>query len=688
MLCPPTPVLRSLSDPLASATASHALRSYTLLISVRDSGIGVSRDALQRLFSSFSQAHPETNRLYGGTGLGLAISKSLVNLLGGTIWMESVLGQGSTVFIKLPVKGLDLETAAAGLVSSQTLSADKKAEAKVLQQQRALDMTAADVADAATHKENLITPFHLLHAAERHSTGVQTTPTASQRMVGHDATSSATPVVGVATAAGSSTVSSNTLSSHPVRCAVIHSTPVVGHIITQTILDWGDAAQFFTSLRGLLHLQSEAATDCSKGETAAEAVPTSGAILDTPPSHLSDSDSSRIPSPIAALPPLSPSSLPLPSFTVGIDPTSCPSLPTSAPADFDVILVDLMSCRSLNELPLLLHLYALTRQPSCGAVLLGLVPLGTSHSSVEGMVDSVASHPLKARHLYLAVHEQRRPQGLRRALSRPTSSATEVEPPAPVITSAEPASSSNSSASVSIAPPPDPLVRSKSKEKDASSMESAAAARASASLPASSHHASPSSSSSLSFAASHPLRILIAEDNSINIRILSKMLQRLGYSSSQYRLTADGRSAAEELHRENMLIPAPISTNNQVSEAANQSPGSSASASVVPPLVKGPDCYDLILMDLQMPLLDGCGSSALIRGYGPSVHQPYICAITANAMEGDANTCMNAGMNDYLTKPVTMEALSKALSIAYLHSTKNNTNPAANGAAGNTSTGQ
>jgi CheY-like chemotaxis protein len=64
--------------------------------SVRDTGIGIPADRVDRLFQSFSQVDASTTRLYGGTGLGLAISKQLVGLMGGVMWMESELGKGST----------------------------------------------------------------------------------------------------------------------------------------------------------------------------------------------------------------------------------------------------------------------------------------------------------------------------------------------------------------------------------------------------------------------------------------------------------------------------------------------------------------------------------------------------------------------------------------------------------------
>jgi two-component system, sensor histidine kinase RpfC len=74
-----------------------------LLFRVIDSGIGIRPEDRQRIFDSFTQADDATNRRYGGTGLGLAIAKQLAGLLGGEIGVESVPGEGSTFWIKVPI---------------------------------------------------------------------------------------------------------------------------------------------------------------------------------------------------------------------------------------------------------------------------------------------------------------------------------------------------------------------------------------------------------------------------------------------------------------------------------------------------------------------------------------------------------------------------------------------------------
>jgi PAS domain S-box-containing protein len=83
-------------------------RAYRLELAVRDTGIGIPPDRMDRLFASFSQVDASTTRRYGGTGLGLAISKRLVELMGGSIAVESEEGTGSTFRIALTAKAADV----------------------------------------------------------------------------------------------------------------------------------------------------------------------------------------------------------------------------------------------------------------------------------------------------------------------------------------------------------------------------------------------------------------------------------------------------------------------------------------------------------------------------------------------------------------------------------------------------
>lgn len=137
-------------------------------------------------------------------------------------------------------------------------------------------------------------------------------------------------------------------------------------------------------------------------------------------------------------------------------------------------------------------------------------------------------------------------------------------------------------------------------------------------LPASGPRPSPAVHHVESLASSPPLRLLLVDDNAINRTVASKMLQKLGLSPAT---AADGHEAIEAVRSGN---------------------------------------YDIVLMDVQMPEMDGLEATRRIRR-ALAVQQPRIIAMTANAIEGDRETCLEAGMDDYLAKPVRLETLAAAL---------------------------
>ena len=133
--------------------------------------------------------------------------------------------------------------------------------------------------------------------------------------------------------------------------------------------------------------------------------------------------------------------------------------------------------------------------------------------------------------------------------------------------------------------------------------------------------ATPSSKSQFNkaLADAHPLRILLAEDNLINQKVALRMLERLGYNAD---VAANGLEAVHAL----TLRP-----------------------------------YDLILMDIQMPEMDGIEATQRIRAGWPPENQPRIVAMTANALAGDRETYLTGGMDDYVSKPIKVEELTRVL---------------------------
>ncbi|WP_338867645.1 hybrid sensor histidine kinase/response regulator [Myxococcus stipitatus] len=116
-----------------------------------------------------------------------------------------------------------------------------------------------------------------------------------------------------------------------------------------------------------------------------------------------------------------------------------------------------------------------------------------------------------------------------------------------------------------------------------------------------------------------PLRILLVEDNPTNQRLASLMLDRLGYP---VQAASNGREALEWAMRQR---------------------------------------FDVVLMDLQMPEMDGLEATRRLRQELPPKVQPWVVAMTANAMDSDREQCFEAGMDDFLAKPIRVEALTAAL---------------------------
>ncbi|HYN60420.1 MAG TPA: response regulator, partial [Rubrivivax sp.] len=118
----------------------------------------------------------------------------------------------------------------------------------------------------------------------------------------------------------------------------------------------------------------------------------------------------------------------------------------------------------------------------------------------------------------------------------------------------------------------------------------------------------------------HPLRILLAEDNVVNQKLAMRLLQQMGYRAD---VASNGIEAIECIARQP---------------------------------------YDLVLMDVQMPEMDGLEATRrIVARWSDAAQRPRIVAMTANAMQGDREECLAAGMDDYVTKPIRVDALVAAL---------------------------
>jgi len=126
-------------------------------------------------------------------------------------------------------------------------------------------------------------------------------------------------------------------------------------------------------------------------------------------------------------------------------------------------------------------------------------------------------------------------------------------------------------------------------------------------------------------AARMPLRILIAEDNLINQQVARRLLLRFGYQTD---VVGNGQEAVNTVSKER---------------------------------------YDLLFMDVQMPVMDGLEATRQIRSILTREQRPYIVAMTANALKEDRALCLNAGMDDYMSKPIRATEIPEVIGRAFAH---------------------
>jgi signal transduction histidine kinase/CheY-like chemotaxis protein len=450
-----------------------------LLLSVRDTGIGIPSDKLGQLFQAFTQVDASTTRKYGGTGLGLAISRKLCRLMGGEINVTSEAGRGSDFFFEVPLK---------------VAPDDEGRESEQLWTQQIQN--------------------HRLFAFCQHPTTRQLLHLHCQQwnVVIHDI-----PSLDV-------TFQDLSAQDQLVIDVTGLDQPDPQHLMLQAA-HFGAGIVILSTLGGardrITAPPNARAIKISKPLKRRELLRSLAGLATTP-----------IPSPPPPAPPLlTPPQPPLP-------------LPHSSP----------------------------TPIPQS--------PLTASHTPLPGHI-AQPSHPLPP------------------------------PPPTP------------SNADIPL-PSPGPLqnLPDRRSAEPTPSGERAAASQHNAHISEATSRALARSAGApgTTFADQYPARILLVEDQPLNQKISSMLLQRLGYSVVD--IANHGQEAVD-----------------MVSQTQ----------------------YDIIFMDLQMPVMGGTDATREIRGNFLLKHQPAIIAMTGHALTGVREACREAGMNDFLAKPVSLDDFRRSI---------------------------
>ena len=571
----------------------------TVRFTVSDTGIGLSENARQRLFQPFTQADGSTTRQYGGTGLGLSICRRLVELMGGDIAVESAEGQGSSFWFSIPFEAAQTAPSAPAhpVVAPQRLAGrrvlvidDNRAHRAILQNYfSAWGLRGAEASDAAAG---------LVKLREAASQGAPfEAAVVDYMMPGMDGMATAHAIL--ADPAIRST-----------RLILLTAFDEVG--LGQQALQAGFSAYLTKPVKqlSLVDALARALDALTPEELAARrmrgqpkpATASVAADASKPRQRLLLAEDNAVNQKLALL------QLERLGYQVDVAGNGRQALTMLSQRRYALVLMD---CH-MPEMDGYEATVAIRASEAPTGTRLPIIAMtanalqGDQDRCIAAGMDDYLSKPVTL-------------DGLRKKLDQWMPTEEVANEPAILRgygaherhDEATPASPPPTDGKLSPASAPHPIERTEP--------ESDALIARSPSLPTDAGvigDARPTSETSLAA----PFRILLVDDNSVNLKLTSLQLRRLGCVVD---VAANGREALDMLARHQ---------------------------------------YALVLMDCNMPVMDGYEATRAIRSNEAATgsHLPVI-AVTANALSGDREVCIEAGMDDYLPKPVKLHALKSLI---------------------------
>ncbi|MBE7497355.1 MAG: response regulator [Verrucomicrobiaceae bacterium] len=533
----------------------------TLLhFSVRDTGIGIPAEKISQLFQAFTQADASTTRKYGGTGLGLAICKKLVKLLHGEISVVSEPGKGSDFFFEIPLQiAPDEENREEEL---GWLDIVKNRPATFYSAHPTTQQVLNQSLTGWNMKVSVMKergPGELEHLIEESGVFILDALRVSPE--------EAAPLLAFAAAKGTAIIT-----LLPITRAKLDRdkyAPPSGsrHLCLSKPIK---RRELLRSIAELFRMPRRVATAPLPATSGTPFMPAPQPML-RPAATLDVTSPST---PLLAAPPVTPLA-PAPAIVPPPHPAASSSTPW--PHQQQVPGPAMIMSAGYNMMPGMthpLHQQTMCVMPGRGPDVRITGPLVAAYPQSSG--------PMSASHQTTPMHAT--------AAETPAHTGGEAAPPTDTLSAR--AASGGHDAQVS----------------SSTNRAIQKAARA---------------EGTDSFAAQHPARILLVEDQPLNQKIATMLLQRLGYHKID--IAGNGQEAVE---------------------MSAQMP------------------YDIIFMDLQMPVMGGIDAARLIRGNFQLKHQPSIIAMTGHALSGVKEECREAGMNAFLTKPVSLDDFRRVIPTA------------------------
>ncbi|KAF9175137.1 hypothetical protein BGX20_008078 [Mortierella sp. AD010] len=743
-----------------------------LLFSVKDTGVGIPADRFDKLFTSFSQVDESTTREYGGTGLGLAISRRLSEMMGGTMWVDSVPNVGSTFFFNIvldsPIgcKSYEEQFEISKLTDKKIMIVDdsemgrdawtKRAAAwnlngaKVMRSDEALSYLRDDSSHEKLRDkmEALIVETDLNESLCKSPEGfldiIRTTAVDTEAFFDSREDSDPTLPIPVMIFKNMRDVSAASTSTsyhgHARRDAsrwsgerilnsdaVDESTPVtrpsdrtpqersksyeriykhhsdsstssltLDKIPTPSSIQLGAHPTHLTGAGNLLTphtLSTFYEQSISSMDQLSTTAPSPAPSLNRT-SYFSSSDNESMTPTMREQPvvhgPVKPKrifAVPV-YFTKPIRHSKVLQFLAEDPTEMELEVEELLPT---NDSGSALTLFGSAILPDSGAISL-LPPASTNEaSSASSLKHAPASSDELSENLMSSATPpmDRENNGFCAARSGTASGAGSnmkslEQQPAP-----EPRPHVGGSMEM-------PATKRVSPQKGLSSATPKRGTNTAAGKPNSAGgYASPSLAAVAAASCSvtrklAKVKVLVVDDNPVNLKVVTKMLARFGLEPDTAN---NGQEAVELIEKKATLLNLPEESVNlrDTPDAGNHSDNSNGNDSglgnsdaegndITIPGARPPNDsighvvnkekthlvpYDLILLDVWMPKMNGLDASAYIRQHlsGGTVNRPYIIAMTACVMPGDREKCIAAGMNDYISKPLRKDELEQCLRV-------------------------